>query len=1045
MTVWYKSITILKQYYALQTAGLITLCAVIITTLFLSSAAFASPGVNQTLSFQGRLLTGSGSVVPDGYYNMQFKIYQDGTGTTAGDTGGTLKWTENYVNNNADGGVQVKDGFFSVPLGSVNPFGTSVDWNQDTLFLSMNVAGSAASCTAFGGGTCAADGEMLPMKRITSAPYALNSGQLGGKTADNFVQLGQGVQTDASSNTSSIFVNKTGYGNLIQLQNAGSDLFTVTNSGDITLGGNSDHVISIDDSATNTTGGILQLLGGRGGSGGTGADGGALVLQGGDAGGANGDGGNVSIDAGEKAGTGTDGYIGIGTTRATNIVVGSTYLNTQQYIYVGANDTAGNYTSVTVGNGGDSSGGSTTIQAKDSVTIKTNGTTRATFSDTTNTTYFGNGVTASAPSDSTIQGTNSSATTVAGGSLTVQGGDATVGDASGGNVTISGGAGSGSGTSGSVVVKANGSDSTTAFQVQDASGSSVLSIDTANKQIGLSGTTTINSVSLPPSGPTVVGVNIDPPQTSGSSRTVSTVSGTQTGDLVIITAYVEPANNGTSSAAYANFTPPSGFAVLPLRGFPIVTDDTAMTTRNTHRLYEFYYYATADGSQNLTFTGTDGGWIGLSATTIRGGPTSGDPLADNPAGATISSNATNVTSSPPVTLNLGGEDSLVLWTYGGLGGYDFGAPAGYSNMTNSAAAGEPTIAYHNYASAGSTGAISAPRVDNNGGMSAALLSFRKPGGDSSTALSVKNYHGNQTFSVDANGNVMIQSASNSTSAFQLQDANGKSILNVDTVSGTVAIDKLQTANIDTDSATSLTLGGTNATNVAIGNGIADSHTTLLTLDQSDSAPGTAALGSMYYNSTIGKVQCYQDNGWGACGNSPDSFVSLSPQYSNAVMNGAGSGTITSDLCSDSLNINDGSPGQANVCGTNETYNFYGWTSTQTSAQTRSIYITYQLPSTFKNFVAGSTSLMGRTNSSDATTAYHIYKSHGGSALSACGASMTASTGAQTSWQKKSPTGVDDPSNCDFVAGDSVLIRIDLTSSNNAFAYVSNLNFAYSNQ
>ena len=160
MTVWFHLPTIFSRQYALRVAGIILLFVALTTTLFFSSISGATAGINKTLGFQGRLAYANGSVVPDGRYNIQFKIYQDGTGTAAGNPGGTLKWSEAYVNNNNGSGVEVKNGYFSVNLGSVNPFGTSVDWNQDTLFVSMNVAGSSASCTTFDTAPCAADGEI---------------------------------------------------------------------------------------------------------------------------------------------------------------------------------------------------------------------------------------------------------------------------------------------------------------------------------------------------------------------------------------------------------------------------------------------------------------------------------------------------------------------------------------------------------------------------------------------------------------------------------------------------------------------------------------------------------------------------------------------------------------------------------------------------------------------------------------------------------------------------------------------------------------------
>jgi len=191
MHVWSHLPTIFSRRNILRVAGFLAVCVAITTTLLFASLTHAAAGINKTLSFQGRLLSSSGAVVPDGHYNIQFKIYQDGDGTTAGDTGGSggaLKWTESYINNGGTSGVTVKDGFFSVELGSNNPFGSSVDWNQDTLWLSMNIAGSSASCTTFGTSPCTADGEMLPMKRITSTPYALNSGMLGGITSAGFLQ-----------------------------------------------------------------------------------------------------------------------------------------------------------------------------------------------------------------------------------------------------------------------------------------------------------------------------------------------------------------------------------------------------------------------------------------------------------------------------------------------------------------------------------------------------------------------------------------------------------------------------------------------------------------------------------------------------------------------------------------------------------------------------------------------------------------------------------------------------------------------------------------
>lgn len=174
--------------------------------LFASTPAKAATGINQQLNFQGRLLNSQGAIVPDGNYNIEFKIYSGGDGQEAGDTGGTLEWTEDYLNNNSQG-VQVKNGFLSVQLGSICSFSggtcqgntnTGVNWNSDTLWLSMNIAGTGTTCTPFA--SCSPDGEMVPMKRLSANAYSLNSGLLDGLSSASFGQLTTN-QTFSGNNT----------------------------------------------------------------------------------------------------------------------------------------------------------------------------------------------------------------------------------------------------------------------------------------------------------------------------------------------------------------------------------------------------------------------------------------------------------------------------------------------------------------------------------------------------------------------------------------------------------------------------------------------------------------------------------------------------------------------------------------------------------------------------------------------------------------------------------------------------------------------------
>jgi len=590
--------------------------------ILISNPVKAAPGINKQINFQGRLLNSQGATVPDGYYNIEFKIYQDGDGLTVASTGtpaGTPEWTEDWLNNNGDG-VMVKNGFMSVELGSVTAFGTSIDWNQDTLYLSMNIAGINPTCATFA--ACTPDGEMLPMKRLSSTPYSLNSGLLGGLSSAQFLQLAQGVQTDASTNTSSIYVNKTGTGNLVTLQSGSNDSFVINNTGDINFGANANHTVSVTTAAASTAGKSLTITGGAAGTGATALAGGDLVLQGGAAGGTNSDGGNVTIDAGLKNGSGADGTISIGNSLASTIQIGNATLATgTQTINVGNANTAGGTTNVTVGNGGTATGGTTTIQAKGNVMISTNGITRATF-DTTNDLYLGNGTIAAAPNDFTIIGTASSTTAVAGGSINVQGGNATVGDANGGNVAINSGTLFGSGTDGTVSI---GNTHASTVQI----GNPTLAVGTQTINVGngdtAGGTTnvTVGAGSTAAGGITTVRSKDDLTVTTSNGNMgltagagTMTVSSSGNSSLTSTGGTIALSSNGNTT-----ITSTAGTVGIVSNGATTITTNGAVRGTFDSASYGLYLGAGVTGALNpFTVSATNGSaGVAGSALTVKGG------------------------------------------------------------------------------------------------------------------------------------------------------------------------------------------------------------------------------------------------------------------------------------------------------------------------------------------------------------------------------------------------------------------------------------------
>lgn len=115
------------------------LLACLVTTAWLAPAHAAVPN---TMSYQGLLTDGAGAPVPDGTYDLTFKLYFFATGPG-------WQWQE------TQSAVPVTGGVFSVQLGSVNPLTLAFD---RPLFLGVSI------------GT---DPELSPRTPLSSSPYAL--------------------------------------------------------------------------------------------------------------------------------------------------------------------------------------------------------------------------------------------------------------------------------------------------------------------------------------------------------------------------------------------------------------------------------------------------------------------------------------------------------------------------------------------------------------------------------------------------------------------------------------------------------------------------------------------------------------------------------------------------------------------------------------------------------------------------------------------------------------------------------------------------------
>ncbi len=184
---------------ALTAIGLFGVAILAAASPWLAPGAAAGTGINQTINFQGKLVNTDGTNIPDGTYNMEFKLYTGGNGCVGGGSSpcsGSNVWTEDWLNNNSQG-VSVSAGIFQVNLGSITSLPTSV-FNNDTVWMSINLGNTNLTCTPFG--SCSGDGEMLPFIRFTASPYSFNSLELGGIGANGFAQLSPASAQSGSLN-----------------------------------------------------------------------------------------------------------------------------------------------------------------------------------------------------------------------------------------------------------------------------------------------------------------------------------------------------------------------------------------------------------------------------------------------------------------------------------------------------------------------------------------------------------------------------------------------------------------------------------------------------------------------------------------------------------------------------------------------------------------------------------------------------------------------------------------------------------------------------
>ncbi len=338
--------------------------------------------------------------------------------------------------------------------------------------------GSKATITAFGSTTSLT---VTPSQTVSAQDYRIHYIGLQ-VTSAGLVGIGSTapgakleVKTDSGGSQKTLVVNNsTSTGNILEVQDNGTPVFTIADGGNITATGTYN---------TNTFNGNTLTFGSASATAISSAAGQDLTIDSGTT-------GAVNIATGGTAKTVTVGN----TTGSTGIVIntGTNGINIGDNANTKTTDIGGNDA-----NGVDTVRIATNATSADTITIgSTHVSSVATFNGgayNLNIRNTGIGINATAPTTGTVDlffgsgartiNVNQSGASTAGGALTINAGMSGTGAVNGGDLILQAGATGGSGTTGSVIIKANGTNSTTAFQIQQSNSNVLLAADTTNRLI----------------------------------------------------------------------------------------------------------------------------------------------------------------------------------------------------------------------------------------------------------------------------------------------------------------------------------------------------------------------------------------------------------------------------------------------------------------------------------------------------------------------------------------------------------------------------------
>jgi hypothetical protein len=439
-------------------------------------------------------------------------------------------------------------------------------------------------------------------------------------------------------------------------------------------------------------------------------------------------------------------------------------------------------------------------------------------------------------------------------------------------------------------------NTTTALEVQNSSGTNVLDVDTTDARVGIN--TSPTSSALQVSGTTSIGYVNSQGALSVTNASSNAVFGVDTTNNI---AYVSTTQNASSSITsnnslgltlYSNYwngsanttsaytlqnvatasSPNYSLAFKNNGGstvFSLNQNGSAKFQGSTDNATAFQIQNTA-GTSNLFVADTTDNAIGIGVAPTTGSSklTVAWQTGDTGPTAYVGSTSTSDTNMgiqaqtySGIGLQASSATNIGIWgvsastTQSAIYGQNTSATIGGAGVTGISVSG---LGVFGGSTSGASGAFSAQTYTNSAPTLIAVQSGNAANPQVGTMFAVETYGYVNTFTINQNGDTTIIPTNTSNATFQVQNPGG---------------------------ATNLLTVNSTAKEIVIGGTTASTNNAILVLNNYSGGEGTEVNGAMYYNTNLNTFRCGQNGQWVDCTNFRYSMNDQGNQAGNAPPSG----------------------------------------------------------------------------------------------------------------------------------------------------------------